>query len=89
MIDRTVNRRHFIGAGAAGATALLAFPGLAFAAAPTERRFVFIIQRGAADGLSILAPTGDPQFTSLRAAFADDAAAGTKLDGMFTLHPEL
>ena len=89
MIDRTVNRRHFIGAGAAGAATLFALPHLAFATAPTERRFVFIIQRGAADGLSILAPTGDPQFASLRGAFAEDAATGTRLDGMFTLHPEL
>jgi uncharacterized protein (DUF1501 family) len=88
MIDRIVNRRHFIGTTAVGA-ALLAVPHLAFAAAPTERRFVFIIQRGAADGLSILAPTGDPQFASLRGVFAEDAAAGISLDGMFTLHPEL
>lgn len=89
MIDRTVNRRHFIGASAAGAAAVFALPHLAFAAAPTERRFVFIIQRGAADGLSIVAPTGDPRFEPLRGAFAEDVAAGTKLDSMFTLHPEL
>ena len=84
-----IDRRHFIGGGAAGAAALFAMPHLAFAAVPTDRRFVFIIQRGAADGLAILAPTGDSNFARMRGAFAEDAAAGTKLDGMFTLHSDL
>lgn len=85
-----LTRRSFIAAGTA-ASALLPFgaPALAFAKANTERRFVFIIQRGAADGLSILAPTGDPGFAGLRGDFAADAAAGTKLGSFFTLHPAL
>ena len=52
---------------------------IAFAQAATDRRFVFIIQRGAADGLGTLAPTGDPAFAGLRGAFAEDFANGAKL----------
>jgi uncharacterized protein (DUF1501 family) len=82
-----LDRRTFI-TGAAGAMALLVAPHVAFAQAATDRRFVFIIQRGAADGLGTLAPTGDAAFAGLRGAFAEDFAAGTRL-GDFTLHPNL
>ncbi len=83
------DRRNILQIGGIGA-ALLAAPRLAFAAtARTEKRFVFIIQRGAADGLSILAPTGDPAFAGLRGDLAADASRGAKLDAMFTLHPAL
>ena len=58
-----LSRRSFIAAGgAAAALATLGFPRMAFARAATDRRFVFIIQRGAADGLHIVAPTGDPAY---------------------------
>lgn len=84
-----LNRRSFISTAAAGAFASLALPNMAFARAATQRRFVFIIQRGAADGLSILAPTGDPQFGGIRGDFAQDSASGAKLGSFFTLHPAL
>ena len=84
------SRRSFIAAGgAAGALASLALPKMAFARANTQRRFVFIIQRGAADGLSIVAPTGDPSFAGIRGDFAQESAGGAKLDSFFTLHPAL
>ena len=84
-----LNRRSFISTAAAGAFASLALPNMAFARAATQRRFVFVIQRGAADGLSILAPTSDPQFGGLRGDFAQDSAGGAKLGSFFTLHPAL
>jgi uncharacterized protein (DUF1501 family) len=85
-----LSRRSFVSAGgAAGAFAMLGLPKMAFARANTERRFVFIIQRGAADGLSIVAPTGDPTFAGLRGDFVQDSAGGAKLDSFFTLHPAL
>jgi len=80
------DRRTFL--TGAGAIALLAAPGIAVAEAATDRRFVFVIQRGAADGLGTLAPTGDPAFAGLRGAFAEDFAGGARL-GDFTLHPNL
>lgn len=85
-----LSRRSFIAAGSAtSAFAALGVPTMAFARANTERRFVFIIQRGAADGLHIVAPTGDPVFAGIRGDFAQDLANGVKLGSFFTLHPAL
>ena len=85
-----LTRRSFIySAGGVSAVSLLGLPTMAFASARSERRFVFIIQRGAADGLNILAPTGDPSYAGLRGDFAQDLATGAKLDSFFTLHPAL
>lgn len=85
-----LSRRSFIAAGgAASALATLGSPTIAFARAATDRRFVFIIQRGAADGLHIVAPTGDPAYAGLRGDFAQDLVQGTKLGSFFTLHPAL
>lgn len=82
MFDR---RQILIGGGAA---ALLA-PRIAYARAETERRLVFLIQRGAADGLATLAPTGDPAYSGLRGDLAADLLDQPKLGGMFGLHPAL
>ena len=85
-----ISRRSFIAAGStAAALATLGFPNMAFAKAATDRRFVFIIQRGAADGLHIVAPTGDPAYSGIRGDFAQDLTQGTKLGSFFTLHPAL
>lgn len=86
MIDR---RSFVVGAGAIGALAMGFAPTLAFARAETDRRFVFIIQRGAADGLATLAPVGDPGFASQRGVLAEDFAGAARLDSMFALHPSL
>jgi uncharacterized protein (DUF1501 family) len=80
----SLDRRHFL-----GATALLAAPRVLFAQAATERRFVFIIQRGAADGLDTVIPYAEPAYASLRGALAIDSASALKLDGSFALHPSL
>jgi uncharacterized protein (DUF1501 family) len=85
-----LTRRFFLAAGGAStALAGLSLPRMAFARANTARRFVFVIQRGAADGLAIVAPTGDPAFAGVRGAFAQDLAGGAKLGSFFTLHPAL
>jgi len=83
-----IARRQLLRLSAAGASLLVA-PRIAFARAATERRFVFIIQRGAADGLSIVPPQGDPAFAGLRGALAETATPALKLDGLFGLHPAL
>lgn len=84
----SLTRRGFIGHAAWGGAALFA-PRLVLARAATERRFVFVIQRGAADGLDTVAPLADPGYARLRGALAIDAAAATRLDGTFALHPSL
>lgn len=82
MFDR---RQILIG----GSAAALMGPRIAFAKAETERRLVLLIQRGAADGLATLAPTGDPAYAGLRGDLASDLVGLPKLGGLFALHPSL
>ena len=86
MTTLPFSRRALLGAAATAGTVTL-LPGIAFAAAATAKRFVFIIQRGAADGLAIVPPLGDPALAGLRGQLFDPDAA--KLDGFFGLHPAL
>ncbi|AJP72045.1 DUF1501 domain-containing protein [Sphingomonas hengshuiensis] len=83
------NRRKFIALGASAIATSAFGPKMVLARAATERRFVFIIQRGAADGLMTVAPVGDPAFVTQRDALAQDFVAAPKLDSMFALHPVL
>lgn len=80
----SLDRRSFL-----GTVALLAAPRVLFAQAATDRRFIFIIQRGAADGLNTVIPYAEPAYTTARAALAVDSASALKLDGTFALHPSL
>ena len=82
------DRRSFL-VGSAGAAALALAPRMAFAKAETDRRFVFVIQRGAADGLGTIGAVGDPAFADARGQLAVDVARGKKLDSTFALHPAL
>src|SRR5579871_3983712 len=63
----------------------------AFAAAPTDRRLVVIILRGALDGLAAVPPYGDKDYASVRAQLALQPGAGGihDLDGFFGLNPAL
>ena len=58
----------------------------------SDPRLIVIILRGALDGLSTVAPVGDPDYASLHGALAlspigDHAAL--PLDGFFALHPAM
>lgn len=68
-------------------------PRLAIAAAPTDRRFVLIVLRGALDGLAAVPPYFDPAYASLRAGLGPTAPGGAEgaldLDGRFGMHPAL
>ncbi len=84
-----INRRNLLGGSAAaiGATML---PRVAFAAGGSgTKRLVFVLQRGAADGLGIIAPVGDPAYAGLRGALAEDYADAPLIGGLFALHPAL
>src|ERR1022692_729382 len=91
--QRLLQRRRFLQLGlAAGGGALTA--RYAFAApAVTDARFVFIILRGALDGLSAVPPYGDPDYARLREQLAIDAPGradgALALDGHFGLNPGL
>ena len=90
----TTRRRTVLGlAGGlvfAGSGARMA---LAMAAAPTERRFVVVILRGALDGMAAVPPYGDPALAALRPGLLPPpvgAQDGMRdLGGFFGLHPAL
>lgn len=56
---------------------------------PSKRVLVAVFQRGAADGLNIVVPFGDPQYYALRPSLAVAKEAVIDLDGFFGLHPSL
>ncbi len=66
---------------------------LAVASAPTDKRFVVVILRGALDGLSAVVPYGDPALVGLRASLVpgQPGTSGGLLDlgGFYGLHPAM
>jgi uncharacterized protein (DUF1501 family) len=87
-----LSRRGFLETSLfAGASTLVA-SRLAFASAATDSRFVFVLLRGALDGLSAVPPVGDPDYAGLRGQIAlasSGDGAALPLDGLFGLHPAL
>jgi uncharacterized protein (DUF1501 family) len=87
-----VNRRDILKGVSLGAIAS-AMPGLSFAKADTDARFVLVILRGAADGLAIAAPYGDGNYRKVRGELALPEPGKPdgllKLDGLFGLNPAL
>lgn len=76
-----------------GAAVSLGRASLAVAAAPTQRRFVVVMLRGALDGLSAVTPYGDKSLTALRGELVlpEPGQEGGLLDlgGFYGLHPAL
>jgi uncharacterized protein (DUF1501 family) len=55
-----------------------------------QRRFVFVLLRGALDGLAAVPPVGDPDYARLRGELdLSQAAALHRLDDLYALHPSL
>ncbi len=83
-----LNRRQLV-TTAVAASAL--GPHLSFARAATDKRLLVVILRGAADGLSLAPPWGDPRYSAVRGQLAIAAPGNTdgahKIDGLFGLHP--
>ena len=88
-----LNRRVFLKSSALAMFGVGAAPHwLARAAEGTESRkkiLVAIFQRGAADGLNVVVPYGDPNYYSLRPNIAIPKSDVIELDGFFGLHPSL
>ena len=59
---------------------------LAMAAAPGDKRFVVVIQRGAMDGMAVVVPHGDPGLAALRGSAPEGLL---DLGGFYGLHPAL
>ena len=88
----SISRRRFLESSLfAGASTVVA-SRLAFAAAGTDARFVFVLLRGALDGLNAVPPVGDPDYAGLRGSIAiarSGEGAALPLSGEFGLHPSL
>ena len=90
-----MKRRQFLTAGALAAGGVLLSSRVTFAGAANgnKPRLVFVILRGALDGLEAVPACGDPAYAGLRGEL-EIARAGTPggalaLDGIFGLHPSL
>jgi uncharacterized protein (DUF1501 family) len=87
----SLSRRAVLGLG--GSMAAWAYlPRFARAADGRDPRFATIVLRGALDGLSAVAPVGDPDYEALRASIALSRTGDNgvrMLDGFFGLHPAM
>jgi uncharacterized protein (DUF1501 family) len=91
MIHHVLTRRATL----LGLTGAVTFGGasLAMAAAPTDRRLVVVILRGALDGMAAVVPYGDPDLAAWRGELLPpgpgQADGLLDLGGFFGLHPAL
>ena len=86
-----MKRRDFLSAGALAASGALLTSRLSFADAGADRksRFVFVILRGALDGLAAVPPYGDRDYVSLRRDLALSPDSILPINDLFGLHPSL
>ena len=85
------SRRSILAGGGAVFVGALA-PRLASAAGARDPRLITVVLRGALDGLSLVAPVGDPQYEAIRDGMAVARTGpnpGIPLDGFFALNPRL
>ncbi|WP_252257436.1 DUF1501 domain-containing protein [Erythrobacter aurantius] len=83
----TLDRRSILGGSIALGTASLALPSMAFARTAGEKNLLFVLLRGAADGMAMLAPVGDPGLSELRRATLAEYDGARRADGFFAIHP--
>ena len=86
-----MKRRDFLTAGTLAAGGALLTTRLSFANTATngKSRFVFIVLRGALDGLAAVPPHGDRDYGALRRDLAMTANTVLPLNDLFGLHPSL
>jgi uncharacterized protein (DUF1501 family) len=93
MSSLLIQRRRLLQLGLAAGGSVLAARYAFAAPAASDARFVFIILRGALDGLSAVPPWGDPDYLRLREQLAigapGTADGALALDGHFGLNPGL
>lgn len=82
-----MDRRDLLKFGIAGVGFAAAAP-LLLAQTPGDRRLVFVILRGALDGLHAVPATGDPAFAGARGRLAEIEGI-RRLDSTFGLHPAM
>jgi uncharacterized protein (DUF1501 family) len=92
----SITRRIFLRNGALAVVGTTALPSFltraAFGAADPgirNKRLVVIFQRGAADGLNIVVPQGEPSYYAMRPTINIPKKSVLDLDGFFGLHPAM
>ena len=92
----SITRRAFLKSGAMAAVGTAAIPSFlrratlgAEAPGTRPRRLVVIFQRGAADGLNIVIPHGEPAYYAMRPSIAIPHGSEIELAGFFGLHPAM
>lgn len=88
MITLLDRRSLLAGSLALGASSLV-LPRMAFAQGAGSRNLLFVLLRGAADGMAMLAPVGDSGFAALRGALLPDYENAAQLGSFFAVHPAL
>lgn len=84
-----LNRRSLLAGSLVLGAGSLALPRLAFAQGSGSRNLLFVLLRGAADGMAMLAPVGDPGFAALRGAALPEYADAPTIGSFFAVHPAL
>src|ERR1700690_280368 len=92
----SITRRIFLRNGALAVVGTTALPGFLTRAAIgaadpgiRNKRLVVIFQRGAADGLNIVVPHGEPSYYAMRPTINIPKKSVLDLDGFFGLHPAM
>jgi uncharacterized protein (DUF1501 family) len=94
------SRRAFLKNGGVAMIGMSTLPGflrraIAATPMPNRKKLVVLFQRGAADGLNIVVPFGEPNYYRIRPSIAipeprkGGENAALDLDGFFGLHPSL
>lgn len=90
MLDR---RDFFRTSACFGAGSYFGLPRIALAGVETDRRLIFIFQRGGQDGLHVLPPYRDPEYRRLRPHLAvappGEESGALTINDTFGLHPSL
>ena len=92
--SRAISRRTLFGGLLVGGVAMMTSGGLSVQTAFAEANYtgdtiVVLSLRGGMDGLSVVAPLGDPAYAAARPTTALKADTAIKVDSMFGLHPTL
>ncbi len=85
----SLDRRSLLAGSLVLGAGSLALPRIAFAQGAGSRNLLFVLLRGAADGLAMLAPVGDPGFEALRGASLADYENAPRIGSFFAIHPAL
>ncbi len=83
------DRRSILAGSLVFGAGSLALPRIAFAQGSGSRNLLFVLLRGAADGMAMLAPVGDPGFEGLRGAALVEYDGAPRIGSFFAVHPAL